>query len=635
MPRLSLLALGTFALASILAPGCTVGGGRPDSGGTQPGEDGGMLRPDTHVAMTGDLVIAPLDYEATIMGAPVEIDYTAMQLQDDGTFADVTSMVTWSAASLGSFTGSHFTSVTDRGGHTSIIASLGARRATTGLTLHLNRDILGPGAPTDAPTRFEGTDDPANAPSIVYPDDGAMIPPNLEHFELHFMPNGSNLFRLEVTTSAVVLRVYFDCGEAVSGGCIFAPDHDTWAAISDAARGETATYRLTGTDSAGRIGSAATRSLQVAQEDITGGVYYWNAAGGAIMRYEFGVPGAVEERFLGVAQTGAGTMCVGCHTLSRDGTHIAVGTGIPTSTLQIFDVASRNRLLRRPMMGGGFPQQPNFYSFSPDNAQLVVSAARGLNIMDPTTGTITQMGITSGVSSMPDWSPDGNHIVYVSVSGGPAIEAPAVTSGSIARVDLSGGTWTAGPVLAAADGGNNYHPTYSPDGNWVVYNRSPSNIGSMGASDSSMGAGDCVTDAEMWFVAADGSGVATQLSGIGPADRPADGVCASWPKFDPTVYHDHGHDLFWIAYATARGYGLRYGDQARFQIWMAAFDPTRAAAGMQPIHPAIRLPFQNIESGNHIAQWVTHIERQGCTGNQDCGGEFCYMGRCYEQVPVF
>jgi len=24
-----------------------------------------------------------------------------------------------------------------------------------------------------------------------------------------------------------------------------------------------------------------------------------------------------------------------------------------------------------------------------------------------------------------------------------------------------------------------------------------------------------------------------------------------------------------------------------------------------------------------------------CTSNADCGGEFCYMGRCYDQVPVF
>ncbi len=65
----------------------------------------------------------------------------------------------------------------------------------------------------------------------------------------------------------------------------------------------------------------------MAQEPITGGLYYWNAAG-TIDRFEFGVRGARAERFLGVAETGGG-ICVGCHTLSRDGSRIAVGTGIP------------------------------------------------------------------------------------------------------------------------------------------------------------------------------------------------------------------------------------------------------------------------------------------------------------------
>lgn len=620
--RSSFAAVVSFSLAS-LAFGCTLSGRTVDTG-TGGNTDGGANVDAASPA--GSIVIMPADYEATISGAPVEIDYQAFRVETGGAMTDVTSMAIWSAASLGTFTNAHFTSGTDRGGRTTIHATVGGRVGTTTLTLHLERDIVESGAPADAPTHFTGTPDAANAPSIVYPDDAVMIPPNLEHFELHFMPNGSTLFRLDVTTGPVVLHVYFDCMESVGGGCVFTPSHTTWGAISDAARGlGPVTYTLTGTDSAGRIGTSDPRTIQVANEDITGGVYYWNAAAGNIMRYEFGVPGAVEETFL---RGGAAFSCIGCHALSRDGTRIAVGMGIPTTTFRVYDVASRAQVYQnfRDSSGAMVGWRPNFFSFSPDSQQIVGSNPMGLRIADAT-GAVTIMNVTTGISTQPDWSPDGNHIVYVSVpaGGGPAIEAPGCNSGSITRVDFDGSTWNPGPVLADAAGGNNYHPTYSPDGNWVVFNRSPGNLNSFGDSSSN---GSCVTDGELWTVSSDGTGAAVQLANVG-------GICSSWPKFDPTIYMDHGHPLFWVAWATARGYGLRYADGSIMQIWMTAFDPTLAAAGMTATHPAFRLPFQNIASGNHIAQWVTHVERMTCTTMADCGGEFCVAGRCYEQEPVF
>ena len=37
---------------------------------------------------------------------------------------------------------------------------------------------------------------------------------------------------------------------------------------------------------------------------------------------------------------------------------------------------------------------------------------------------------------------------------------------------------------------------------------------------------------------------------------------------------------------------------------MAPFFPDRAAAGMDPTGPAFRVPFQDIATTNHIAQWT-------------------------------
>ena len=50
------------------------------------------------------------------------------------------------------------------------------------------RDFVRPGTPSDAPTRFAGAEDPAGAPSLVYPDNETIIPPNLPSFEIHFRP---------------------------------------------------------------------------------------------------------------------------------------------------------------------------------------------------------------------------------------------------------------------------------------------------------------------------------------------------------------------------------------------------------------------------------------------------------------
>lgn len=63
--------------------------------------------------------------------------------------------------------------------------------------------------------------------------------------------------------------------------------------------------------------------------------------------------------------------------------------------------------------------------------------------------------------------------------------------------------------------------------------------------------------------------------------------------------------------------------------------PSRAATGLDPTTPALYLPFQGEAGGNHIAQWVTRVERNVCDENTDCGaGEFCEGGHCIADGPI-
>lgn len=625
----SLAARSAYALllsSALALAGCTTGGTHPPGGDGGAGGDGG--RPGG-----GAIRIEPADHVVTLSGgAPQTVDYRAFLRNADGSEREVTGEVAWTSTSpdLGSFSGAQFLTAADRGGRTNIRATMGTLDGITSLTVRLERTIVTDSAPADAPTRFGGTPDPARAPELVYPEDATMVPPNLGELEFHYRTAGSTVFELHVAAGPADLRIYFGCPEAVSGGCIYTPDRDVWESIATAARGQGAiTYRLRGVDDAGRLGETAERTITIAEEDITGGLYYWNAAGGSINRFEFGVRGARAEVFLDRARTGAG-MCVGCHVLSRDGRRIAVGTDIPTTTYQVFDVATRARIFSRGMGGGigAFPQEPNFSSFAPDNAQIVTSALAGLRILDGTTGNVLAERLGGGPASMPDWSPDGQHIVFArhdapSVFG--LVDSAGITDGRITRLDWNGSSWVVGPTLVSG-GGNNYYPAYSPDGEWIVFNRSPSNTNSMGSDSSSGGMGG-VRDAELWVVRADGSGPAMRLSAIS-------GLADSWPKWDPTIYRDQGRDVFWLAWSSRRAFGLRLAEDARNQLWMAAFDPAQAALGREAAYPAFRLPFQDIATGNHIAQWVTHVERMTCSTDADCGGEFCVDGRCYDVPPL-
>lgn len=607
-------------LGAVTAVGCSSrdAGGGPGGGGGGGGGDGGP-------GGTGDIRIEPADLEEAIVdGTPVSVDYRAF-VMEGGSEREVTGEVTWrlSVPSLGSFDGPRFTSVTDRGGTTNVFAELGDLRGSTTLTLRLSRVVIAEGAPADAPTMFGGSEDPSAAPELVYPEDGVVVPPNMREIELHYRTGGNTVFELAFRAPAVDLRVYVGCPESVGGGCIYTPDDDVWDTLATAGRGSgPIPYTLRGTDGS-TVGTAAEQHISFAEEDITGGLYYWNAGAGRIMRYEWGLRGSSAEVFLDRGRTGA-LMCVGCHSVSRDGTKIAVGLDIPGSSFQAYDVATREQVFSRG--GGGFfpgTGEPSFFTFSPDSLRIVSGAGSSIDIRDAMTGDIIDANLASN-GTMPDWSPDGDHIVYVESDTPPPIDSPSVSSGSIASLVFDGTSWSRGPTLVDRTTENNYYPSYSPDGAWVVFNRSPSNINSMGDDDAGMVAR--VSDAQLWVVAAEGSGTLVRL-------ERTDGFADSWPKWDPTAYIDRGRDLFWVSFASRRAYGLRFEEDARSQIWMAAFYPDDAAAGLDPASPAIRVPFQEIDSSNHLPQWVTSIERMTCTDDSQCsGGEFCMDGKCYPDL---
>ncbi|MBK8697980.1 MAG: hypothetical protein IPN17_38480 [Deltaproteobacteria bacterium] len=134
------------------------------------------------------------------------------------------------------------------------------------------------GAPSDSASRFGGAADPARAPSIVYPEDGTVLPPNLTGFEVHFRPGaGPYLFGVAPRRPRGA-RVFTCCTVVADGACSASTSPLRRARPRGAALGDVAlTVRATSA-AYGGVGRSATRSLGVTNFDVRGGLYYWAAS---------------------------------------------------------------------------------------------------------------------------------------------------------------------------------------------------------------------------------------------------------------------------------------------------------------------------------------------------------------------
>ena len=101
----------------------------------------------------------------------------------------------------------------------------------------------------------------------------------------------------------------------------------------------------------------------------------------------------------------------------------------------------------------------------------------------------------------------------------------------------------------------------------------------------------------------------------GPTD-PGTALTNSWPRWAPFVFQrteDPDTHLVWITFSSTRRYGLRTPPGSSGEamsgsfLWMAAVDPDRAAAGEDPSYQAFCLPFQDLDTSNHIAQWTEEV----------------------------
>jgi hypothetical protein len=588
------------------------------------GDDSGLV----------SIEVLPVDQELLIdNGEPAFKTYQAIGHFADGHTADITDTAVFTLANpeLGAFAGPMFKSTVEHGGRTRVVAQRSDVLGETGLVIRLRERYEDPGSgglPADPGAPFEGPPDAARAPDVVYPNDGVLLPPNLRLLEVHFRPGANNtLFELSFTNDLTDVIVYTRCAVPLNGGCIYQPDVKVWQWLAETNRGGAPlVVRARGTDDAGTgVGTSTDVALAFSYENVRGGIYYWKASGGAsgdsaIMRFDFGdVAQVAAQRFVGPSQ--AGGRCVGCHALSRDGKKmVASAGGWDVEDSLLVDVATATR--------AATPAKAAFASWNPEGTAYVgVFAFTGtpthnLMLIDGTTGLQTatiDVGATEAKStSHPDWSPDGSRIVYVRAgqASEEGVNNQRFYSGGIDMVSQQGGTFGSPTTIVPPQTlRNRYYPSFAPDGGLLAFNESTCAAAPPHRSCNA----DSDPTATIHVVKPEAGAAPIALARAnapGKTDT-ATALTNSWPKWAPFEFQrtdTPGTRLVWMTFSSTRNYGLRAApagtsveSTSGTLLWMVAIDPEKALAGQDPSAAAFALPFQDLASSNHIAQWTREV----------------------------
>jgi hypothetical protein len=626
----------------------------------------------------------PANLDLNAGGPAVTQTFTAIAHLPGGDM-DVSNLAAWSIddTGMGSMPNATFTSVTNRGGTTLVHAVFhpaGSTATLSGeavLNVRFHGNVTGncPGCPPFPPDNTPSCTQAGANPTLVYPPDGVLLPPNMNVIEVHFLPGmGNDIYEIDFQNSATDVRVETVCNAVMNargqptGGCAYQLDQTVWDYIAQTNRGgDPVKVTVRGAPMNGScVDHSDSRNISFATEDIHGGIYYWQSvtfggvAGrtGGIFRHDFGDRNPMSTPFL---TPGTQNKCIGCHFLSRDGARMSFGNDDADSDDEYGDIrvnimdVSNNMILGAQLPAG-------LQAFSPDHSKMLSSDGVGAN--DPPVffrydgngagnARVTFAGLGGKRVTEPDWTKDGM-TVYFTVPGamltwdnnGPTTGGTGhkddthFSGGSIYKMPYDSATDMFGMespvVMSASADENNYYPSVSPDGNFLVFNR---------AVGTDLKGHDVFNNpgARLW---------ALKVNGGVPVDmmraNQADGLTNSWPRWSPFIQMYKGKRLLWITFSSTRDYGLRVQNEnvpagqggplvncyppdtpenpcASYpgsfchgvpfnancnqpQIWMAAvsLSDLELSSG-DPSFVAFWLPFQDVSAHNHIAQWTEQI----------------------------
>lgn len=557
---------------------------------------------DDEVVIESDIEsirIVPAEIEIETNGSePTVVAFKAMATIDSGEEVE-TEMVSWSVSNLsaGSIdeTG-RFQSSTLNGGVATITANHVGIEGTATITVVFKQDVMVGELPEVLATAFDSASPTEGSlPELEYPHDGVTVPRNLDGLAFTWdAPSDANVSRIRLQSGITDMRIYTEGDEWTSNS-------DLWATI--AASNTSGSVDLTlesgywdGTNLM-NVARGPRMNLTVNRLDARGSVLYWVArsggggAGGAagdIMRIPFGSTEA--EAFWSFED--AGGQCVGCHTLVESQDKMVVTHSGVDGNFSVVDISNPDAPALA--LGTAEERRATFHAAHPDGELLLAVVGGQARVYSLTDGGLIQTIETGGRVSHPDWSPNGDSILLVRVTG-TAMNDMNFEGGEIIQLSFNGSSFGSPEVLVAGtDEQNNYYPAYSPDGEWIVWNRAVrTEIRNPDGSTHYSSTCYANPSAELWLMARDG----TYQTRLDAANGEGE-LQNSFPRWGPLP----DDDVLWLAFSSTRSYQVDPNGGIP-QIWVTAIEPEKILDGEDPSATPFWLPAQDSQSDNHLAIW--------------------------------
>ncbi|CAN5368842.1 hypothetical protein BH11MYX1_BH11MYX1_24050 [soil metagenome] len=531
---------------------------------------------------TADLLIADLSQP------PIVQAFHAVGIFSDGARRDITEQLRWNVDNGvpgGFLTPGLFTTTNAASGHVQVIAQGDTVWATAEVTVRLDATIIDGAFPPSDPDLFDNTKpvlagDPTRSPTLLYPSTNTIFPQTLPNTVFQLARGALNdAFRLTFETDLLHVVVLTGADRWETGAF--------QNVIAQANIGQQVTVTIDAASSAdpGTIYQGSPIAFSFAKDAPDGPLYYWSAATSGIMRSAIGVSSA------GKLYPGTGDdTCVGCHTVSRDGTKMAMGYGSEgAAALQTVDVPTLASTISHATL-----HPMGWATYSPDGALLLIANDGVLVLRDAVSGAPVNSATgkvtlpTGKFATHPEWSPDGAYVAIAYTSTQPT--NLDVKAASIARLPFDQATQTFGApqlVVPATATDNFYFPKYSPDGRVLAFVR---------ATETSKGA----MSAELGLVAANG-GVISLLANASHlvASSSIASTATQMPSWAP-----FSGDYAWLAFASKRPYGVVVPSGGRSQIWVSAIDLASYQPGLDPSAAGFYLPAQDPTVVNNSPIWA-------------------------------
>jgi hypothetical protein len=439
--------------------------------------------------------------------------------------------------------------------------------------------------------------DDSCAAQIIYPFDGSVMPGSLLPPKIQWNPNaGSNMYALSLVSDYSNLTFY-------TSNDYFTPEPGTWLGLTSFDPGTDVEISLVsgnwnGSSFSGNLCTPTNAvTIEASDNDLDGTVVYWAAGIGGMMR-AISV-GASTPTSFALPQSIPLMGCVGCHTVNLNNPSLmSYAEFSPMTPGRIVNLSNPSTVIAGPMdslfttlnpVGTRGIKAPMFGLGS------IGGSGRVLTLIDlPSTTELGQLPAT-GTPAFADWSPDGTKLVYSSCSTG-STEFGAQNC-DLRLMDVSGDVFTNDRMLLQQQGSDNfYYPTFSPDSQWIAFNRGGYFTGTDADGNATSGSSSYANPtARLFIISANGGDPIELTAANGVGD-----LTNSWPRWAPVT-----QDYAWLAYSSKRDYG--HSGQGNSQLWITAVDLNQASLGNDPSVPPVWFTGQSLSENNLIPVWVPRI----------------------------